>query len=158
MCTLEIPDLPSLERFACLLARHLPVSCVVALNGTLGAGKTRLVQAIAAACDIDRDEVISPTFVLCREYHGQRWLFHVDAYRVRDEQEFLALGAEEWFASPALTLVEWGERVAGCFPTDSIQIEIEVTGESSRRITLTSRSSLHAPYVERIVQEFRQGK
>ena len=43
-----------------------------ALCGTLGAGKTRLVQAIAAAAGVDRREVVSPTFVLIQEYHGRR--------------------------------------------------------------------------------------
>ena len=69
-----------------------------------GRAKTRLVQAIAEACGIDRREVVSPTFVLIQEHHGRRTIYHVDAYRLRDEDEFLALGPEEYFESDGLTL------------------------------------------------------
>ena len=75
----------------------LPDGTTVALCGTLGAGKTRLVQAIAEAAGVDRRDVLSPTFVLIQEYHGRRSIYHIDAYRLRDEDEFLALGPEEYF-------------------------------------------------------------
>ena len=52
------------------LADLLPNGAVVALCGTLGAGKTRLVQAIAQGCGVDPRDVVSPTFVLVHEYPG----------------------------------------------------------------------------------------
>ena len=54
----------------------------------------------------------SPTFVLIQEYHGRRTIYHIDAYRVRDEDEFESLGPEEYFESDGLVLVEWADRVA----------------------------------------------
>ncbi len=74
-------------RLGAWLADLLPQGSVVALVGTLGAGKTRLVQAIAEHCGIDRRDVVSPTFVLVHEYRGRRLLYHIDAYRLRDEEE-----------------------------------------------------------------------
>ena len=131
--TLDLPDLAATDRFGRQLAELLPPGSVVALSGTLGAGKTRLVQAIAAACGVDPADVTSPTFVLCREYHGARKIYHLDAYRLKDEDEFLELGPEEMFASSGLVFIEWAERVASYLPPDCVEITLEVTGETSRR-------------------------
>ena len=80
------------DRLGAALAGVLPPGTTIALNGTLGAGKTRLVQAIAAACGIDRQDVVSPTFVLCQRYQGDRMIYHLDAYRLHDDDEFRELG------------------------------------------------------------------
>ena len=136
--TLDLPDIAATERLGRALAEHLPEGAVVALSGTLGAGKTRLVQAIAAGCGIDPADVTSPTFVLCRQYDGTRTIYHLYAYRIRDDDEFLELGVEELFDSGALVLIEWAERVERCLPEERVEIELEVTGESSRRARITS--------------------
>src|SRR5436309_7604500 len=94
------------DRFGAALAAAIPPGCVIALLGTLGAGKTRLVQAIAAACGMSREDVVSPTFVLCQQYHGRRTINHLDAYRLRDIDELRELGLEELFASDAITIIE----------------------------------------------------
>ena len=99
---------------------------MVALSGPLGAGKTRLVQAIAAACGVDRREVVSPTFVLVHEYRGRQPIYHVDAYRLRDDDEFLQLGVDESFGPPNLVFIEWAERVADCLPEERLEITIRV--------------------------------
>ncbi len=121
------------RRFGAALAAALPDGATVALCGTLGAGKTRLVQAVAAACGVNRSEVVSPTFVLCREYHGERTIYHLDAYRIRDEDEFMELGPEEFFESDGITLVEWADRVIDCLPCERVEVHIEVTGRTARR-------------------------
>lgn len=136
--TFDLPDPDATDRLGRQLAEHLPPGSVVALSGTLGAGKTRLVQAVAAACGIDPADVTSPTFVLCREYHGARTIYHLDAYRLKDEDEFLELGPEEMFASGGLVFIEWAERVASYLPPDCVAITLEVTGETSRRATVSS--------------------
>jgi len=120
------------ERLGAALAELLPGGTTIALCGTLGAGKTRLVQALAVGLGIAREDVTSPTFILCRPYEGQRMLYHLDAYRLRDDDEFLELGPEEFFYSEGITVVEWGDRVASCLPTDYIKIQIEVTGDCTR--------------------------
>jgi len=118
------------------LADVLPDGAVVALVGTLGAGKTRLVQAIAAASGVDPAEVVSPTFVLVHEYHGRRPIYHFDAYRLDTEDEFLALGPEEYFDSPGLSLVEWADRVSNCLPRERVEVQIDVAGPTERRFTI----------------------
>jgi tRNA threonylcarbamoyladenosine biosynthesis protein TsaE len=132
----EAADESATERFGAALAAVLPPGTTVALCGTLGAGKTRLVQAIAAACDVPRDQVVSPTFVLCQQYRGTRTINHLDAYRLHDEDEFRELGVEELFDSEALTIIEWADRVGDALPDDYVQVEIEVTGATSRRFAV----------------------
>jgi tRNA threonylcarbamoyladenosine biosynthesis protein TsaE len=121
------------ERVGRALAAVLVDGAVIALSGPLGAGKTRLVQAIATALGVERSEVVSPTFVLMHEYLGQRPIYHIDAYRLRDDDEFLELGADEHFGPPNLVFVEWAERVARCLPADRLEITIEALDGSARR-------------------------
>jgi tRNA threonylcarbamoyladenosine biosynthesis protein TsaE len=132
----EAADEEATDRLGAELAAALPPGATVALCGTLGAGKTRLVQAIAAAYGVPRSDVVSPTFVLCQQYRGTRTINHLDAYRLHDEDEFRELGVEELFASDAITIVEWADKIAGALPDHYIQIDIEVTGPTSRRFTI----------------------
>ena len=137
-------------RLGAALAEALPDGTAVALCGTLGAGKTRLTQAVAEALGIDRRDVLSPTFVLVQEHHGRRSLYHFDVYRVRDEDEFEALGPEEYFDRDGLVLIEWADRVAGSLPRERIEIQIEVTGPDSRRFEITAVGHRYEADVERL--------
>ncbi len=110
-----------------------------------GAGKTRLVRAAAAACGIANEQVVSPTFVLCQEYHGQRTLYHMDVYRIADDDEFLNLGPEECFESSGITFVEWAEKVVACLPEERIEVVVEVVSETSREFHF---SAIGQPYEE----------
>ncbi|NLF70132.1 MAG: tRNA (adenosine(37)-N6)-threonylcarbamoyltransferase complex ATPase subunit type 1 TsaE [Candidatus Anammoximicrobium sp.] len=126
------------RRLGAALARTLPAGTTVALLGTLGAGKTRLVQALAVACGVPLETVVSPTFVLCQEYHGRRTLYHLDAYRLKDDDEFLQLGPEEYFESDGITLIEWADRVIACLPPQRLEIQIEVLGDTMRQFRLVA--------------------
>ncbi len=134
--TYDAADEAATERLGMALAKWLPEGSVVALDGPLGAGKTRLVQAIAGACGVARALVVSPTFVLVHEYQGSRPIIHIDAYRLRDEDDFLQLGADEYFGPPNLVLVEWASRVAGCLPAERLAIAISVLGEHARQFNV----------------------
>lgn len=124
------------------LAAVVPPGTTVALEGTLGAGKTHLVQAIAQGCGIDRNNVVSPTFVLVQQYHGRRPLWHIDAYRIADVDEFEQLGSDEFlFDHEGLALVEWADRVAEALPAERIRIRIEVAGPTQRRFAVEAIGS-----------------
>jgi tRNA threonylcarbamoyladenosine biosynthesis protein TsaE len=138
------------ERLGAALADVLPAGTVAALCGTLGSGKTRLTQAVAAACGVARDDVVSPTFVLCRQYHGRRTVNHLDVYRLRDEDEFLQLGPEEYFDSDGLTFVEWGDRVTNCLPPDRLEIHIEISGDRARQFCIAAVGSRLQPVIRRL--------
>ncbi len=123
---------------------------VVALDGPLGAGKTRLVQAVAAACGVDRREAVSPTFVLVHEYHGRVTIYHLDAYRLRDEDEFLQLGVDEQFVPPNLAFIEWADRIASCLPEDRVGIRIHIQDGTGRRFEITGQGEHAARAVARL--------
>jgi tRNA threonylcarbamoyladenosine biosynthesis protein TsaE len=136
------------ERLGVALASTLPAGTVVGLIGPLGAGKTRLVQAVAKALGVPPGRVTSPTFVLVNEYTGGRLpLFHFDTYRLKDGDEFLNLGPDEYFDSGGLTFVEWADRVATLLPAERLEITIDVMSETERQITLQGTS----PQMETIV-------
>ncbi|HJT36094.1 MAG TPA: tRNA (adenosine(37)-N6)-threonylcarbamoyltransferase complex ATPase subunit type 1 TsaE [Pirellulales bacterium] len=126
------------------LARLLSRPAVVALHGTLGAGKTRLVQGLAAGLGIEREAVSSPTFVLLHEYRGEAPIYHFDAYRLRDADEFWELGAEEYLADGrGIVVIEWAERIAGCLPADRLEIAIQITGPAERFFRLSFRGACY---------------
>lgn len=138
-----------------ILAETLPDGAVVALLGTLGAGKTRLVQAVAAASGVPRDEVGSPTFVLVREYEGDRSIFHFDAYRLRDSDEFLELGPDEYFESDGLSFVEWADKVEDATPEDKLEIVVEPIDATSRRFLVTSRGDFAPDFETELLNRWK---
>jgi tRNA threonylcarbamoyladenosine biosynthesis protein TsaE len=139
------------ERLGTALASELPPGTVVGLVGPLGAGKTRLVQAVATAVGVPSGRVTSPTFVLVNEYTGGRLpVYHFDTYRLKDDDDFLNLGPEEYFDSGGITFVEWADRVATLLPPDRLEITIDVTSETERRITLRGTSPQMEALVARI--------
>jgi tRNA threonylcarbamoyladenosine biosynthesis protein TsaE len=146
--TFQANDETDTERLGRTLAAAVPHG-VVALNGPLGAGKTRLVQAAATACGVDRRDVVSPTFVLVHEYHGSRPIYHLDAYRLRDDDEFLQLGVDENFVAPNLVFVEWADRIERCLPTERIEIAIAVLSDQQRAFTVVGRGEEAAAAVAR---------
>lgn len=139
---IEVPvsDLSATDRIGRLLAETLPDGAVIALVGTLGAGKTRLVQAVAEASGVDQGTVSSPTFVLLHEYDGDRSIYHFDAYRLADEAEFRQLGPDDYFEGSGLTFVEWADKFPAILPEDHLEIHIEIVDDDRRRLTLQARS------------------
>ncbi|RIK87273.1 MAG: tRNA (adenosine(37)-N6)-threonylcarbamoyltransferase complex ATPase subunit type 1 TsaE [Planctomycetota bacterium] len=143
-------SLASTERLGRALSAAAPPGAVVALIGTLGAGKTKLVQAFAAAHGVPDDQATSPTFVLVNEYRGRTPIYHFDAYRLRDEDEFAELGPEEYFESDGVTFVEWADRVESCLPAERLEIRCEALSETERRFVLTGTSPRMAAVVEAV--------
>lgn len=140
-----------------ILAKNLPNNTVIALLGTLGAGKTRLVQGVAQALGIPKEKVSSPTFVLIKEYEGtNRLLYHFDAYRLRDSDEFLALGPDEYFDSDGLSFVEWADRVEDVMPRDYLEISILPLGKTARRFTLKVKGNFDNKIVETIYEHWQR--
>ena len=154
----DAADESATAAFGAAIAEVLPPGTTVALCGTLGAGKTRLVQAIAEALGVERRSVVSPTFVLVQEHRGRRTVYHIDAYRLRDEDEFLALGPEEFFESDGLVLIEWADRVESCLPKDRVEIHIEVTGPQSRRFEVVPIGQRYATPVEQLARVLQHPK
>jgi tRNA threonylcarbamoyladenosine biosynthesis protein TsaE len=128
------------------IAAAVEPGLVVALVGELGAGKTRLVRAVATALGADPDHVNSPTFVLIQRYDARIPVFHFDTYRLRDADEFADLGPEEFFTAGGVCFVEWADRVAELIPDDHLRIDIETIGPTERVFRLAA----HGPRSARV--------
>ena len=124
----------------------------IALQGELGAGKTRFVRAFCEGLDVDASRVISPTFVLMHLYQGSRWpVSHFDAYRMGDPDEFLAIGADEFLSDPErICLIEWADRVAEVLPPDRVTVEIAQSGRRERRFVLTAGGARSHRFLARL--------
>jgi len=116
------------KEFLTKLASRKDGATVVGLFGDLGAGKTAFTQAIAKELGIKR-KVNSPTFVIMKKYDLKhkdfKNLFHLDAYRLKNEKELLSLGWEEMISNPKnLVFIEWPENIKKAMPKKHHQIHI----------------------------------
>jgi tRNA threonylcarbamoyladenosine biosynthesis protein TsaE len=106
---------------------------VVGLAGDLGAGKTRLVQGAADALGVD-GPVLSPTFMLVREYDGDPPIHHVDAYRLSGPLELEDLGLEDVLSADAVVFVEWADRVVAALPESWLELVLHIRDDDDREI------------------------
>jgi tRNA threonylcarbamoyladenosine biosynthesis protein TsaE len=125
---------------------------VICLDGELGAGKTTLVQGIAAGWG-STDPVSSPTFVLVNIYRraGQEQLAHLDAYRLSGTQEADDLDLDALLASGPL-VVEWAPRIQGALPEDNLSLKLEWVEEEHRRMRFTANGE----YYEDLLEKFQK--
>jgi len=107
-------------------------------KGEMGAGKTTLIKSICAQLGVE-DTVNSPTFSIVNEYqnHNEEVIYHFDFYRIKDESEATEIGAEEYFDSGAFCFIEWPSKVENILPEEVLNINITVTGKTSRKIQLS---------------------
>ena len=126
------------EAAAAAIARQLPPGTVIALHGTLGAGKTVFARGFARALGIS-EPVSSPTFTLVQEdpFPGGV-LYHLDLYRIDNSANALAFGVDEYLYDPrAYTLVEWPERIMDILPPDTLHLHLRpLMGQNQREIAL----------------------
>ena len=123
------------------IARELPRDAVVHLVGDLGAGKTFLVRAIAAALGADPREVASASFAIVHEYPvaGGPPIIHIDGYRLSENRrEWLEIGIPEMLAGPGVKLIEWPKRDFEEFEDGHIEIQITVREDDAREIMVAS--------------------
>ena len=108
----------------------------IAFHGNMGAGKTTFIHALCEVRGV-KDVVGSPTFSIINEYYFRGGkIFHIDLYRLKDEQEAMNAGVEDCIYSDHICFVEWPERAPGIFPADTIHVFIEVIDSETRHLTI----------------------
>lgn len=133
---IEVDSEAETDRVGRALAAVATPGTVIGLSGPLGAGKTRLVRALAESLEVDPGLISSPTYVLIHEYQGTIPIYHFDTYRLGDADEFDALGAADYWDGDGLCLIEWADRVADRLPADAWSLRIEPLGPTRRRFVL----------------------
>lgn len=114
-------------------ATNLKKGDVIVLTGDLGSGKTKFTEGVLQYFGLD-DEISSPTFNIVNEYiKDDVNIYHFDVYRLEDEDEFYAIGGEEYF-SKGICLIEWGEMIKNILPEHYIHITFSrVLEENNKR-------------------------
>lgn len=109
---------------------------IVLLDGDLGAGKTVFSKGIVSALSNGKINAVSPTFVLVNVYDTVPQVYHFDLYRINDVSELDAIGAEEYFYSDGISLIEWPSRAIDIFPQSAIKVYIQKVDNEKRVIKI----------------------
>jgi tRNA threonylcarbamoyladenosine biosynthesis protein TsaE len=135
-CLDEIVDL------AKTLSGFSSISKVMTFEGDLGAGKTTLISAMCKGLGV-KDVVGSPTFSIINEYQfeedGKEWpIYHIDLYRLEDEEEAQQAGVEACLYSGHLCFVEWPQKVPSVLPEEIVLVQLTTEDDKMRRIRVQS--------------------
>lgn len=115
---------------------------IVGLTGSLGAGKTVMIQGMCKGLGYDGN-VTSPTFSLLNIYAGRVEIYHFDFYRLEGIADLEDIGYEEYFGSDkGVCLIEWADRVPDAMPPDAVIVNLEILSETERRITVDSPTTI----------------
>ena len=111
---------------------------ILALIGELGSGKTTFVKNFAQVLGI-KEKIKSPTFIIFRKHKipKLKFLYHFDAYRIKDEKEILNLGWKEIISDPKnIVLVEWADKIKKILPKNCVKINFKHKGKGERAIII----------------------
>ena len=116
---------------------------VIAFHGNMGSGKTTFIHAL---CDVKgvKDIVGSPTFSIINEYSFDekgitKKIFHIDLYRLNDEEEAIQAGIEDCLYSDQICLVEWPEKVPHLLPDNTTHVTINAFDNQTRRLRISGK-------------------
>ena len=123
-----------------LLAKELEDQSIIAFFGELGSGKTTLIKGlIENTIKIKEDEINSPTFVYLNIYTDKKIICHFDLYRLKNSQQFISLGFEEYLFSNNICLIEWSERIEDILPKKMTSVSLFHLNENKRKIKISIR-------------------
>lgn len=138
MCMEFIYELGNIRQAAKKFWEHAEGKKVLAFHGQMGSGKTTFIHAL---CDVRSvsSPVSSPTFSIINEYTFPGGsLYHIDLYRLKNEEEVIRAGVEDCLYSGNTCLVEWPEKALSIFPPDTLHIYLELIDADTRKITIGS--------------------
>lgn len=109
---------------------------VIAMTGTLAAGKTTITKGIAESLGVS-ENITSPTFCLISEYDGSKMpLYHMDVYRLEGAEDFVNLGVEDMLYGNGVCIIEWSEKVQSELPKKTIFMKITPSEDGTRTIEI----------------------
>lgn len=111
-------------------------SKIILFRGPMGSGKTTLIKALVRNLK-SQDVVSSPTFALMNEYHATDCkIYHYDFYRLKERDEALDLGFDEFLEEDAWNLIEWPDLIVGLLPQEYVEIVLNKITETKRGLLL----------------------
>ena len=108
---------------------------IIAMQGTLAAGKTTITKGIAQALGIT-ETITSPTFCLISEYEGTMPLYHMDVYRLDGTEDFINLGTDDMLYGDGVSIIEWSEKIMDELPSTTIVLKITPLDDGTRLIEI----------------------
>jgi tRNA threonylcarbamoyladenosine biosynthesis protein TsaE len=128
-------NLSQIDETAGILWETFPGKKIYAFQGNMGVGKTSFITALCRTRNV-KETTGSPTFSIINEYsYSDGIIYHLDLYRLKDEEEAVKAGVEDCLYSGEICLVEWPDRAPGIFPDDTLGIFFESLDENTRKIT-----------------------
>lgn len=130
-----IYELPQIKAVAKALWKEGKEHKVWIFHAGMGTGKTSFIHALCDVLEV-KDTVSSPTFSIINEYESPLAgsIYHMDWYRLKDEEEAIQAGIEDALISGNLCLIEWPEKAAGLLPEKPFEVFMEILDEKMRRI------------------------
>jgi tRNA threonylcarbamoyladenosine biosynthesis protein TsaE len=128
--------LQQIYEVATTVAQQTKKQAVLALHGEMGAGKTTFTQALCTALGVE-DAVSSPTYSIINQYktnQGQT-IYHMDLYRLKDEEEAVNAGVEDCLYSGNICIVEWPEILPQLLPQNTLHITIAYVDSNTRKLS-----------------------
>jgi tRNA threonylcarbamoyladenosine biosynthesis protein TsaE len=133
------------------IAKKLRQGDFIALVGELGTGKTMFVKGLARGLGVeDYLYVNSPSFVVLKEYHGKKDLYHFDVYRLDPASFCETLDYERYFYGDGVTVVEWADKIKDILPEDHLEIVIAHKGDTERQFEFRTKNSRMKKIIENI--------
>ena len=155
---LTVASIAAAKRLGSRLGSIFKPGDVVCLSGDLGAGKTTLIQAMAAGLGVDAQAYVSsPTFAIMHEYRGDVTIYHMDFYRLGSSDDVLELGLDEYFYRDGVVLIEWCERAADLIPDSALFLSLTPVGGSSRKVVMKSADRRWQQRLEPMLRLFTSG-
>lgn len=122
-------------------ARTLKGTEVIAMFGSMGAGKTAFTRGLARGLGID-EGVSSPTFALVNEYNGKFNMYHFDMYRVGSWDDLYSTGFFD-YQDNGIMIIEWSENIEEFLPENHITVKIDILDENTRKIIIEGTDMRH---------------
>ena len=140
MCMTVAISLEELPLFAQRFWQTAGGTNVFLFYGEMGAGKTTLIEALCAAKGV-KERMGSPTFSIINQYafteNGQeKLIYHIDLYRLKDEEEIIQAGVEDCVYSGAICMIEWPQKAPDLFDEKTASVFIEPIDAMHRRVKM----------------------
>jgi tRNA threonylcarbamoyladenosine biosynthesis protein TsaE len=121
----------------------------------LGSGKTVLTKGIAQGLGIKKERIISPSFVLIREYKAEVPFYHLDLYRLKKPKDILGLGYEEYLYDEGITVIEWADRLKYLIPKEYLKIELSIKSQNQRLLKFIAFGGHYQELLKKIHEDIR---